>query len=110
MSRLLDPQQGTKEPYLKLWRPDGIRVLLLEAGDWKDPISCELRNTTLSHNPQYHALSYAWGSSRATRPVIVNSVELDVTVNLECALRHLRRRDRLLPLWVDALVGPHGMT
>lgn len=97
-----------RRPYRPLEDSDSIRMIFLQPGDWKDPIKCELRNTALSHKPCYQALSYAWGSSKVTRPVAVNYAEMNVTVNLESALRHLRRKDVTLSLWVDALVSKWG--
>ena len=105
MTHLPSLYQGPAGLYYPLGIEDRIRIIFLLPGDWKDPIKCELRHTALRHKPRYHALSYAWGSSKATRPVTVNYVELDITVNLESALRHLRRKHLILPLWVDALVS-----
>lgn len=82
----------------------GFRIMVLHPGEWEDEIDCQLIYTALDKAPKYQALSYAWGSRRATRPVIINHEEIDVTVNLESALRHLRRRDTDLLLWADALV------
>jgi hypothetical protein len=35
--------------------------------------------------------------------IVINGRRFDITVNLECALRHLRRLDAKRPLWVDAI-------
>ena len=101
MSCLPDPP---KTPYLRFQDPDGIRVLVLRPGRWSDPIKCELKHESLSRHRRYHALSYAWGKSNSPRPVTVDGIAMQVTINLESALRHLRRRDEPLILWVDALV------
>lgn len=80
-----------------------IRLVKLLPGQWSDKICCQLYHTPLANRPSYKALSYAWGSPRATRPILVNGHQHSVTVNLECALRRLRRTDSDLILWVDAL-------
>ncbi|MCJ1368622.1 hypothetical protein MMC16_007766 [Acarospora aff. strigata] len=52
------------------------------------------------------ALSYTWGDRVASRPVIVNGVVVEVTENLEAALRRLSTMSDYvegLKLWVDAL-------
>ncbi|CAG8976389.1 hypothetical protein HYALB_00012536 [Hymenoscyphus albidus] len=52
------------------------------------------------------SLSYAWGTSLETRAILVNGATVQVTINLEAALRALGRTsifaDRYM-LWVDAL-------
>jgi hypothetical protein len=37
--------------------------------------------------------------------IYVDEVPVNVTLNLFCALRYLRQLDRVLILWVDALVS-----
>jgi hypothetical protein len=52
------------------------------------------------------ALSYTWGDSTDTVPIVVNDCRVDVTRNLEAALRALRCRKEYragMKLWVDAL-------
>ncbi|KAK0747111.1 heterokaryon incompatibility, partial [Schizothecium vesticola] len=51
----------------------------------------------------YVALSYAWGDARSRRPLLVGKRQLQVTENLEVALRHLADDDQTLIIWVDAL-------
>ena len=54
----------------------------------------------------YVALSYCWGDSRVTREIIVNGCSVNVTVNLEAALRQLRNSHFIkqgFKLWVDAI-------
>lgn len=54
-------------------------------------------------NLKYTALSYTWGNPLATTPILVNGVETEVTLNLEAALRHIRKPEYDVILWVDAL-------
>ncbi|KAH8744029.1 heterokaryon incompatibility protein-domain-containing protein [Hyaloscypha sp. PMI_1271] len=63
------------------------------------------RNITFTWG-EYFALSYTWGDPSITRPIIVNGHVVEVTENLEKALRVLRDRPEFksgVKLWVDAL-------
>jgi len=80
-----------------------IRILRLFPGQLHDPIRCELYVVYLSDRPYYEALSYAWGRPEDRRPVVINGLDVQVTVNLEAALRRLRRASEDRHLWVDAL-------
>lgn len=54
----------------------------------------------------YLALSYCWGDAHITREIIVNGHSIQVTVNLEAALRQLRRCNCIkqgFKLWADAI-------
>ena len=54
----------------------------------------------------YVALSYVWGDRIAETPIIVNGVPIEVTENLEAALRIFYQKSDFvegLLLWVDAL-------
>jgi hypothetical protein len=54
----------------------------------------------------YVALSYTWGDPKETREIFVNGKSVQVTVNLEAALRVLRGKAPVkagLKLWIDAL-------
>jgi hypothetical protein len=79
-----------------------IRALILHAGKIHEPIQCSLQKISLAKQPVYDALSYVWGDTSVTRPIKVEGVEFDATMNLERALRHLRDDSDDLTLWVDA--------
>ncbi|TVY80898.1 Heterokaryon incompatibility protein 6, OR allele [Lachnellula suecica] len=83
--------------------PSEIRLVQLLPGQWADKIHCRLQHAYLANRPSYKALSYAWGSPRATRPILVNGCQHAVTVNLESALRRLRRVNSDVVIWIDAL-------
>ncbi|KAH8588487.1 heterokaryon incompatibility protein-domain-containing protein [Bisporella sp. PMI_857] len=103
-----------------------IRVLIIEPGYWDAPISCILRPFEVRESQPddrisssesvflqgdlkackitgYAALSYTWGDPTVTKGILVNGKPLQVTANLESALRHLRRADNAFVLWVDAV-------
>jgi hypothetical protein len=84
---------------------DEFRLLRLLKGD-QDPIQCQLFVTRLTppdQTQQYASLSYTWGSELTPCDIIVNGINIEVTVNVYLALRDLRflEKDRLL--WIDAL-------
>lgn len=88
--------------------------MVLLPGKWKDPVSCELCIDLLlkkSRRREYKALSYAWGlESRSNPPKIqVDGMLIPITVNLDCALRHIRSPYESVVLWVDALVSRLGV-
>lgn len=65
-------------------------------------IRCDLSSASLLKPPVYTALSYAWGDSTDARPVEVNGVIFNISINLERALVQLNARGEQL-LWIDAL-------
>jgi hypothetical protein len=79
-----------------------IRTLMLCSGKVHDSIRCALRIVSLKEQPAYEALSYTWGDANSTTLIEVDGARFDATVNLERALRHLRKTDGDLTLWVDA--------
>jgi len=57
----------------------------------------------LLNRPVYKALSYVWGDPTVTSPIQVDGYSFEATVNLVSALRHIRRSDSIVVLWVDAV-------
>ena len=90
--------------YLHMKADREIRLLHLEPGSATSRLSCSLRIVPLSKTPIYEALSYTWG-----KPVFPASMkcspsgQLCLTENLSVALCHLRLKDRIRVLWVDAI-------
>lgn len=66
-------------------------------------ISCQLFTASLAEQPSYKALSYEWGRKDITKYIIVNGIRVQVTHNLEAALRRIRKSDSEVILWVDAV-------
>ena len=81
-----------------------IRLLHIKPslGLYEQP-QCFLKIVSLDDDPQFEALSYAWGDARVTRPIRLENREWHATVNLEAGLRNLRSPSEDMVIWVDAL-------
>lgn len=74
-------------------------------------VSCEVVVTSCLPNFRYEwgdymALSYTWGDPTKTYPILINGVTLQVTLNLEAALKVLRSKPYIKAgwkIWIDAL-------
>jgi hypothetical protein len=82
--------------------PD-IRLLTVELAAFDDPVYCTLQHIALDENLNYEALSYVWGDESRTLPITVNSHTIQVTTNLEAALRRLRSNQKGRDIWIDAI-------
>lgn len=77
-----------------------------------DIVRCNiLQDISLLDPPEYHALSYCWGRDGGMESIIVDGIQVEVTANLESALRELRGRSQKCDLlWVDALcINQHDL-
>ncbi|KAI0102601.1 heterokaryon incompatibility protein-domain-containing protein [Nemania sp. FL0031] len=93
--------------YSVLSHPDSIRVFdLAPSSDSTAPIQgeiVELRLSDVCTETGYTALSYVWGANEIRHRIQVGDSQLGVRPNLISALYDLRREDRNIRLWVDAL-------
>ena len=104
-----------------------MRVLELHPGNYEAELSCTLHTCSVEfeypHDPEticrpytlhavscrtgtpvwYTALSYVWGNPALVRPMTCNSKPFATTENLDLALRHMRRLDVAVLLWVDQI-------
>lgn len=82
-----------------------IRLLILgKAENYDDDLHCDIMQVSLSEQTLYTALSYAWGTAPSSHALHVEGNQpMRIGTNLNSALRHLRRRDREMWLWVDAV-------
>ncbi|KAK5660777.1 hypothetical protein OQA88_12144 [Cercophora sp. LCS_1] len=80
-----------------------IAILPAPNGDINDPVECTIRPVN-PKDPEtsFHALSYTWGDPGVTIPITLNGVSVNVTTNLDSALRHLRAKYSV-EIWIDAL-------
>lgn len=91
-----------------LYEPLGegeIRLLGVRPGDFEDDLMLvswvgKLEELEFS----YYALSYVWGDQVARKKAWVDDKNVDIGVNLDCALRHIRiHAPKGLWIWIDAL-------
>src|SRR5450432_2237374 len=73
-----------------------IRLLMLLPYEENTTVRCSLEHVSLINPPEYCALSYCWGDPTITKEVIINGNLVQVTTNLESALRHLKLRNILV--------------
>ena len=81
-----------------------IRLLcLLPATSETDDLKAVIEHVPIGATGDYRALSYVWGSSKSTSELETPMGRVGITTSLSCALRHLRRINDPLTLWVDAV-------
>jgi hypothetical protein len=78
-----------------------IRLIKLQAPIKSQPLCGTIVHIPLSAKSQYCALSYCWGSLAGKRTIILDGKDLQITVNLDNALRQLGNSYGML--WVDAI-------
>ena len=108
-SHLSLPKEQPETPSPPSFKPlpnprTDCRLLCIHPGRTSDPIICTTDVVELAEaTGRYHALSYCWGSQYRTRPIIRDGQTLNVTPNLESALRRLRAPDVARDFWIDQL-------
>lgn len=87
-----------------------IRIVEILPGRWDDTVSCRLEHVQLHsvNDPQYAALSYAWGDPTDTVDIMLNGIVHPVTRSLFTALRRLRHSDFEACLEGGASEQSHG--
>jgi hypothetical protein len=87
-----------------------IRILHLQPGERNDSVFVEISHEELNAEiVKYHALSWQWGREKASEVIRIKHKEKDkiwtmkIMPNLLAALKHLRMKDKILSLWVDAI-------
>lgn len=71
--------------------------------DSSEPIACHLSSHELGTLVKYEALSYTWGSERASYAILVNETQFLIRPNLYAFLTALRQHDVSRMVWVDAI-------
>ncbi|KAJ8069816.1 hypothetical protein OCU04_000231 [Sclerotinia nivalis] len=83
-----------------------IRLLQLLRGKFTENIRCNLL-TGWFNEPEsiipYTALSYTWGCTKQPYRITVGNTTINITSNLNSALKHLRLEDKDRILWIDAI-------
>jgi hypothetical protein len=95
-----------------------IRLLRIQpAKSMDEDLQCTIEYASLDEHPIYNALSYTWSgkvndSTLAQTPAVLhinsNNISMDITENLNAALRYLRPKqgppfEPELVMWVDAI-------
>jgi hypothetical protein len=111
----MDDLPDVPRPYQYERLPTGyIRILQLQPGELADSVFVEISQERLSKEIQsYNALSWQWGDSRENTLIRIKNKEikdfdsqiwtLEVRSNLLDALKHLRQKNKIVRLWVDAV-------
>lgn len=100
--------------YRPLDRASSIRILVLRpAPSFEDPLQAELvhadREAILDGGCRpnsYEAVSYCWGDPNFSLSIEIgreNLSSLAITENVDHMLRHLRKKDKVRNLWIDAI-------
>lgn len=87
-------------------KPGSFRLLtLLPALKFEETIQCTVDDYELDDptRPPHKALSYLWGDPSRTIPMLLQGKTANITENLHEALQYVRKNDRKIILWVDAL-------
>jgi hypothetical protein len=71
-------------------KDNNIRLLRIHAGHRSDVIECTMTVEDFEDDIEFEALSYVWGTTMATKSIILNDVPVKVKQNLYNALEHLR--------------------
>lgn len=71
--------------------------------EWPNDVYSDNSNSVTHPFQRYIALSYVWGSREDLQTIFVDSQSFMVTKNLDAALRNLRRTNRGLKVWIDAI-------
>lgn len=92
--------------YAKLNTKDGrcpIRLVALLPARTSDIVRCNLIYCDLEAGLEYEALSYCWSDPKDQMSIICDDTRLQITNNLEVALRHLRDEKETRVLWIDGI-------
>ena len=76
---------------------------LAPSAEFNRPASCTLETVSLDENPEYEAISYAWGDPNVTTFMTLQGAQWPITINLDLALRYLRDDHVEKIFWVDAI-------
>jgi hypothetical protein len=89
--------------YPRLSEDEKTRLMILEPGELDDELECHLKHIRSLQDHEYEALSYVWGETSTKHVIQCSGTKIQITANLEGALRQLRYANRPRVLWVDAI-------
>ena len=83
---------------------DSREIFTLFPGAGSEQVAGKLIKTSLKDGLSYDTLSYQWGVTTITSTInLGGDVGFKVTTSLEIALRNIRRPDREIIIWIDAI-------
>ena len=112
---LADVEEYAYEPLQHLEARTTIRLIHLRpSANFDSPLVCTFSTTSIGHDGgdlpcYYEAVSYIMGAAVFPELLFIvglsksKSFMLPITQNLHDALKHLRRKDKDMALWVDAV-------
>lgn len=80
-----------------------IRTLVVHCGSFNNEMKCSLQTVSLDDDPTYTALSYSWGNPQDTCDITLNNQKITIRNTLAVALRYMRRDDKDIVVWADAI-------
>ena len=88
----LEMEDGTnvESPYRPLKHETSTRLVLLHPGLQGEMIKCSLVEVDLRDDPEYDAVSYAWGAAEEQEEIIVNKTPRQIYPNLAGCLHKLQ--------------------
>lgn len=89
--------------YPRLTEDEKTRLMILEPGEPDDELGCHLKHIRSLQDHEYEALSYVWGETSRKHVIQCSGMKIQITANLEAALRQLRYAHRPRVLWIDAI-------
>ena len=97
------PSSNITFTYPRLSEDEKTRLMILEPGEPDDKLECHLKHIHSLQDHEYEALSYVWGETSTNHVIQCLGMNIQITANLEGALRQLRHGNRPRVLWVDAI-------
>ncbi len=102
------PPSSITFTYARLSEGEKTRLMVLEPGEPDDELRCHLKHICSLQDHDYEALSYVWGETSPKHLIQCSGTNIQITANLEDALRQLRYANRPRVLWVDAICINQG--
>jgi len=79
-----------------------IRLVPILPSEDDGTVQCTLRKSRIDLEPSFKELSYSWGDPKVTRSIMLDGHPFKVTINLQAALRSLRKSEPRV-MWIDAI-------
>ncbi|EFQ34261.1 heterokaryon incompatibility protein [Colletotrichum graminicola M1.001] len=73
------------------------------AARYSSPLRCAVSTTPIDTPRPYKALSYTWGKPDKSHGIDIGGARLGITASLDTALRHVRKENEPVTLWIDQI-------